>query len=68
MKSFWITIKGVPDRATANRFWHKIEKYNVHFTVLEKRCFIYGSAAPEVIDVLCELAKEFCYEVSVELE
>lgn len=63
---FCITINGVPDKDSCDKFWRDIEKYHVNFIVLEKHCYIYGNADEHAIDDIIKKAERFGLNLIVE--
>lgn len=66
MKSFTITINGVPPVEEANHFWKDIAFYKVNFLVWDKASYIYGNTSDENIEALVEKAKRFGFKLELE--
>ena len=54
MKSFFITIEGVPEKNVADALWDDIKEYKVNLTVLDKNSYLYGKATDMVLNYLLD--------------
>ena len=66
MMNFFFTVDGVPNKEDADLFWTEIERFGVNFTVLEKKCYLYGEASEPVINDLSGRLLRFGFPVSLE--
>ena len=56
---FYITLDGVPEKVDCDQLWQEIKDYKVNFTVLEKKCYLYGETSNEVINDILQKVERF---------
>ncbi len=56
---FYITLDGVPEKVDCDQLWQEIKDYKVNFTVLEKKCYLYGEASNEVLSDILQKVERF---------